>query len=289
MVINNLFHTAETAKTVSEIAVNADGSREETSCRIVSEHAVELFINEQLVLKVVCTPSNLVELVMGRMISEGYITSADDVESIYVCSSGCQAKVFLKEEAGAAMHLTKAVMEVPTCCTDNQIFLRNQNALNTKLQNSRQWDSEEVAQFRLPKAEWKSEWVFGLANEFANGSKIHRATKGTHCCYLSIRGEVVFASEDIGRHNAMDKAIGYAVMQGLKREECILYTTGRVPTDMVKKVVMSRIPVLVAKSVPTDAAIEMARAYNLTLICKAWPDRYEIFHEAEAIVEKSAR
>ena len=47
-----------------------------------------------------------------------------------------------------------------------------------------------------------------------------------------------------------------------------------------KKVITSRIPVLVSKSVPTDAAVEMARAYNLTLICKAWPGRYEIFHEA---------
>ena len=60
-----------------------------------------------------------------------------------------------------------------------------------------------------------------------------------------------------------------------------MYTTGRVPTDMTRKVIASRIPVLVSKSVPTDAAVEMARRYNLTLICKAWPDRYEIFSEAE--------
>ena len=89
-----------------------------------------------------------------------------------------------------------------------------------------------------------------------------------------MKGEILFAAEDIGRHNAMDKVIGYAAMQGLQREECILYTTGRVPTDMIKKVVMSQIPVLVTKAVPTDAAVEMARACNLTLICKAWPDRY---------------
>ena len=284
MVVNNLFHTAEVSKVVSEVAVNADGSRMDGECRIVSEHFIELYINEQLVLKVVCTPSNLVELVMGRMISEGYIESADDVESIYVCSSGRQAKVFLKENAGAALNLTHVVTEVPTCCTDNQIFLRNMNSKNVELQNNGQWSKEKIEIRKLQKAEWKSEWIFELANEFASGSKIHRATQGTHSCYLSVKGEILFASEDIGRHNAMDKAIGYAVMQGLKREECILYTTGRVPTDMVKKVVMSRIPVLVAKSVPTDAAIEMARAYNLTLICKAWPDRYEIFHEAKEFI-----
>ena len=261
MVINNLFHSEEVSRLVPETAVNSDGTTIHRECCIVSEHSVELFINEKLILRLVCTPSNLVELVIGRMISEGYVESVDDVEMIYICGEGKQARVFLKESAGQALNLTQAVEEVPTCCTDNRVFLRNRDVKSAQLQ----------------KVEWKSEWIFGLANEFVSGSKIHKATQGTHSCYLSANGEILFAGEDIGRHNAMDKAIGYAVMQGLKREACILYTTGRVPTDMVKKVIMARIPVLVSKSVPTDAAVEMARTYGLTLICKAWPDRYEIF------------
>lgn len=267
MVINNLFHSEEVSKLVPETAVNSDGSILRRECSIVSEHFLELFINEKLTLKLVCTPSNLVELVIGRMISEGYIESTDDVEMIYICSSGKQARVYLKGPAGEALKLAQAVEEVPSCCTDNRVFLRNMNVKNTQVR-------------KLPKAPWKSEWIFALSNEFVSGSKIHRATQGTHSCYLSVNGEVLFAGEDIGRHNALDKVIGHAAMQGLKRESCILYTTGRVPTDMVRKVIMSRIPVLVSKSVPTDAAVEMARAYGLTLICKAWPDRYEIFNEA---------
>lgn len=273
MIIKNLFHTAQVAKLVSETAVNADGSIVNTECRVVSEHSMELFLDENLVMKVVCTPSDLVELVIGRMISEGYIESTDDVEMVYICSSGKRARVYLKESAGAALKLAQTVEEEPTCCTDNQVFLRNVKPADTNLRGR--------ARIRkLEKPEWKSQWIFALANEFASGSRIHKATQGTHSCYLSVKGEILFAGEDIGRHNAMDKAIGYAAMQGLKPENCILYTTGRVPTDMVKKVVMARIPVLVTKAVPTDAAVEMARAYNLTLICKAWPDRYEIFHEA---------
>lgn len=266
MVIKNLFLSGEVSGFVPETAVNADGSRIYGECRIVCEHALDLFIDEKRILKLVCTPSNLPELVMGRLISEGYIESAEDVELIYICSSGKQARVFLKESAGQALKLAQAAEEVPTCCTDNRVLLRNVNGKSAR---------------QLQKAEWKSEWIFALANEFVSGSKIHKATQGTHSCYLSVNGKVLFSGEDIGRHNAMDKAIGYAAMQGLKRETCILYTTGRVPTDMVKKVIMSRIPVLVSKSVPTDAAVEMAREYNLTLICKAWPDRYEIFHEAD--------
>lgn len=273
MVIDNLFHAAEVSRLVPETAVNADGSTMNRECRIVAEHSMEVFVNEKLVLKLVCTPSNLAELVIGRLISEGYIESADDVEMVYICSSGKRARVFLKESAGAALNLIRTVEEEPTCCTDNRVFLRNENPRISEHHGS------GLIQ-KLEKSEWKSEWIFALANEFASGSRIHKATQGTHSCYLSVCGEIVFACEDIGRHNAMDKAIGYASIQGIKPENCILFTTGRVPTDMVRKVIMSRIPVLVSKSVPTDAAIEMARAYNLTLICKAWPDRYEIFHKA---------
>lgn len=261
MVINNQFDSSEVSRMVPEIIVNADGSTETRDIRVVNEHFMDLFINEKLVVKLVCTPANLVELVMGRMISEGYIESAEDVESIYICNFGKKARVFLKEK----VEFQQSMENEPTCCTGNQVLLTNQNSSLQKLERS-------------VKPTWKSEWVFGLAHAFTSGSLIHKATQGTHSCYLSVKGQVTFASEDIGRHNAMDKVIGYVAMQGLDRRDCILYTTGRVPTDMVKKAVASRIPVLVSKSVPTDAAVEMARHYNLTLICKAWPDRYEIFN-----------
>lgn len=283
MIIENLFQSGEVSSLVPETAVNADGTRASGDCRIVSEHSMDVFLDESRILKLVCTPSNLVELVVGRMISEGYIGTIDDVEMLYICSSGKRARVFLKESARKALNLTRAIEEVPTCCTDNRVFLRNENPIHAQLRSDGSEEHQDLHVPILHKAEWKSEWIFALANEFVSGSKIHKATQGTHSCYLSVNGEILFAGEDIGRHNAMDKVIGYAAMHGLNREACILYTTGRVPTDMVKKVIMSRIPVLVSKSVPTDAAVEMARAYNLTLICKAWPDRYEIFHEATMI------
>lgn len=262
MIINNQTDNLEVSKKISQKIVNSDGSVEFKESTIVSEHSVELIINEKTAARLVCTPACLTELVLGRMISEGYINSTDDIESIYICNHGNRAKVFLKHE----IILEKTVENEPTCCTDNKVLLKN-----TK--------SEVIS--RLRKSEWKSEWIFDLANEFASGSMIHRATKGTHCCYLSVNGKIVYAAEDIGRHNAMDKAIGYAVLNDFDRKECILFTTGRVPTDMVKKVITAGIPVLVSKAVPTDAAVSMASDYNLTLICRAWPDRYEIFNEAE--------
>lgn len=58
---------------------------------------------------------------------------------------------------------------------------------------------------------WKKQWIFDLADCFANGTPFHRQTWATHSCFLACDGELLFQCEDIGRHNALDKAIGYAL------------------------------------------------------------------------------
>lgn len=260
MKINDLSTGLSAAGRADSVIVTPEGVRDNGSSVIVTEHFVDLFVNAKLFARLVCTPSDLPEMIIGRLITEGIIKNTEEVESLYVCESGRTVKVFLERE----IELRSFVENEPTCCTGNKVLL--ENAAGNQLS-------------KLSKADWKPEWVFDLANEFANGSKIHKATKGTHSCYLSVNGEVVYASEDIGRHNALDKAVGFMVMKGYAPDKCILFTTGRVPTDMVKKAVAAGVPVLVSKAVPTDAAIEMAREYNLTLICKAWPDKFEIFNE----------
>lgn len=139
----------------------------------------------------------------------------------------------------------------------------------------REGDVEPLKQ--LERADWEEEWIFRLANAFAAESKIHKSTKGTHCCYLSVKGEIVFSAEDIGRHNAMDKAIGYAVKNRLNLSDCILFSTGRAPTEIVRKAICAGIPVLATKAVVTDQGLRMANEYGLTLIGKAWPDSFVLY------------
>ena len=97
-------------------------------------------------------------------------------------------------------------------------------------------------------------------------AELFAETGGTHCCAMSIGGELAFICEDIGRHNAVDKAIGQALMAEKNIAEAILFTTGRIPSDMVIKAIRSRIPVIASHSAPTDEAVLLARQFNLTLL-----------------------
>jgi len=86
--------------------------------------------------------------------------------------------------------------------------------------------------------------------------------------------------EDIGRHNAFDKVVGWALLNGVDLAKCMLYTSGRVPSDMASKAIRAGIPILVSKSVATDQGVALARAYGLTLICEAKPMQFDLVNQA---------
>ena len=81
------------------------------------------------------------------------------------------------------------------------------------------------------------------------------------------RGHIFCACEDIGRHNALDKAVGSVMLADVPLHECVLYTSGRVPVDMVRKAIRAGVPALVSKTMPTVQSLELAQEYGLQLLC----------------------
>ena len=92
-------------------------------------------------------------------------------------------------------------------------------------------------------------------------------------------GAVRFCCEDIGRHNALDKAIGRALLDGLDLSRCVLFSSGRIPADMMEKAIRARVPVLVSNAVPTAQAVDLARRYRVVLICSARRDSMNVFSD----------
>ncbi len=219
-----------------------DGTVKDSEDVIIHEHLVEISINRVPAMRLSCTPEDLAELITGRLYTEGIIDRISDVEQLCIGETGSEAEVTLKH------HLTtvqKRRMKV------------------------------------LKNAVTDYEAVFALTRRFSEDSKLHRLTGGTHSCYLYLPGGSIVSFEDISRHNAMDKAVGYALLNDTDLSECMLYTTGRVPGDMVIKAVMAGVPVLISKSVPTDEAVRLSREYGLTLVYGAWPDSCRTIETAD--------
>ena len=232
--------------TQNALLIRPDGTASETQTFILKEHELDIIINEQHVMRLVCTKQDLKELVFGRMLTGGFIESADEVSEI----------TFRKDQTEASVSLNKDL--------DLEKIL-----------------SEEKSYSKLPRPEYKTEWIFSLAKQFEKGSCLHDITYSTHSCMLVKGDQVLFMCEDIGRHNAIDKAVGHAMISGIDLSRCILYTSGRVPVDMAEKSIAAGIPVLVSKSAPTAQAIDLARTYGLTIIGNAYPDSIKVYDPYE--------
>ena len=234
-----------------------EGDAEEKEVLVVREHPLAVFVNGTKFAELVCTPTNLLELVAGRLLTGNVIEEKSEIADIQFCETQRRAFVTLSHEVSFA----SGNAPEPTCCTGNRQFLTRA-------------DPNELP--CLEKASWKKEHVFALAREFAKGSVVHTHTAGTHSCILAVEGKPVFTAEDIGRHNALDKAVGYMLLHDIPSQKAMLFTSGRVPVDMVEKVILARIPILVSKSVPTAESAELAKSHGLTLIFRAWSDSFDV-------------
>ena len=108
MQINDLFGAAAAFETVRM----PDG----TEAAIPTEHAAVIYVNEQPAFRVVCTPQLLPQLALGRLLTEGWIASAEEVEQISVCAEGLKINIYLNHPLTARR---AAAQEVSSCCTDN--------------------------------------------------------------------------------------------------------------------------------------------------------------------------
>ena len=218
---------------------------------LVVEHTMEILINEQPAYQVVCSPTHQPQQQLGRLLSEGIIHSRAQVETIYLCENGLRARVFLP-----GREITQAPAPGPelvaTCCTGNRTI--------ADLFRDRERPKP------VPKLDYDPAWIFALAEEMKEDMPLYTATHGTHSCLIQHRGEILRRAEDIGRHNALDKVLGWALEQGIPLGECIVYTSGRIPVDMVLKVIRAGVPVFASKAMPTAESVALAKEFGLTLI-----------------------
>ena len=229
-----------------------DGGRKQKEADLLMEHELEVRVRkDEREIKnflLTCTNEYLRELAVGRLISDGHIYCKEDIV-------GLEFKKDVKKPDSDDIFVSRDLVEV----------------------SIRDWKENDTRVVTIPDLNWKSEWIFNLAREFSKGMPLHDLTWATHTCMLAIEDKILFSCEDIGRHNAIDKAIGYAIENGINLSECMLYSSGRVPTDIVKKLINARIPLLVSKSVPTAEAIKLAKKHNITLICRAYEDCFDVY------------
>lgn len=246
--------------------VHRDGSEEHLGCQVLEESDLKVYVDGALLLCIACTASDLEELVVGRLLTEGYISSMRDIAELSIDRGGAEAHVRLRSDIASG--------EKAECLQLESSGYAHRAPGSSALR--------EFGAVREGWPRWSAEEVFVLCDRFFGDSPLHATTSGTHSCYMSIDNEVVYSGEDIGRHNALDKAIGFALMRGLPLERAVVFISGRIPTDMMSKIVRAGIPLVATKAMPTRQAIDLARKYKVVLVGKAKRDELMVFSDADS-------
>ena len=126
----------------------------------------------------------------------------------------------------------------------------------------------------LPQVDLRTSWLYALAHTINTTPSLYLDTGAIHGSVLCRKAQPLVYMEDVGRHNAVDKIAGWMVMEGAGATDKILYTTGRLTSEMVIKTALMGIPVLASRSGFTAWGVEIARQVGLTLVGRMRGQRF---------------
>lgn len=142
---------------------------------------------------------------------------------------------------------------------------------------------ERIEAIDLPKVPVRQSLLYELLGTLSKENAIYKAAGAVHACALCRGTEVLYFVEDVGRHNALDAIAGQMWLDGVDGGDCILYTTGRVTSEMVIKATQMGVPILLSRSGMTHMGLELGQKVGMLLVARAKGRHFLVFHGAERI------
>jgi FdhD protein len=232
--------------------------------QLTVEEPLELRINHQSLAVIMRTPGNDYELVMGFLFSESIIHAADEVLSLEpeLDDDGLPlvnvVNIMLRELPASSNAQTAAFQR--HFAVSSSCGLCGKNSIADLFCTTSPLEPDAL---RIP-----ASVIYSLPDQLRSAQKVFQHTGGLHAAALfSPEGELSLLREDVGRHNAVDKLVGYGLLHAVSSyREKILLVSGRTSYEILQKVVLARIPCIAAISAPSSLAVELAEQGGVTLI-----------------------
>lgn len=222
------------------------------------EEPLEIRVEGRSVAVVMRTPGHDAELTAGFLVSEGVVSKAREILEISQCpSTGNKKGNVIDVLLGSAVvnweSLTRHVFSASSC------GLCGKTSIDSVFQ-----------QFPAVEADWQTTpaLIASLPDKLRAAQETFAKTGGLHASAIFNReGDLVVLREDVGRHNALDKVLGFGLANGLlPYSEHILVVSGRVSFEIMQKALAAGVPIIAAISAPSSLAVEFAEESGQTLI-----------------------
>jgi FdhD protein len=254
---------------VQRITLPGEGRPGNSSARgdvLAAEEPLGIRVDGTALSMTMRTPGDDIELAAGFLVSEAVISSPSEIAGMRVCDGticghsehdglGNIVDVALAPGVTVPPGVQRSFLTTSACGVCGKASIEDICAL-------------PQAAVAADPVLVRPEVLAGLPDRLRAAQRVFASTGGLHAAGLfTAAGELIAVREDVGRHNAVDKVVGWALLAGrLPLSGCVLLVSGRASFELVQKAVLAGIPVLTAVSAPSSLAVELADEAGLTLV-----------------------
>lgn len=232
---------------------------------IAEEKRLRISVNGKEMLKLYCSPVMVRELVVGFFLTEGIIQGNWCIERLTI------------------QYDHDILVDIPA---EGEVSLDG-GARTSGCGGGMTFEREPAAKILTDRTRIQKEHLRSVFHEFQKRSELYAITGCMHSAAVSDGKHLLVLAEDIGRHNAVDKVIGYCALEDIPLDDKIILVSGRLSSEMATKCARSGIPILVSRAAPTTLAVEIADKQGITLVGFMRGQRLNIYTHAERIIVNS--
>lgn len=236
------------------LQVFKDGSLHPSCDVMVLEENLRIILNDQELVSLACSPDACKELAIGYLLDEGFIKHHSDIKSITWGEGLC-----IKVQTAMPFHRDIGPGRIHTA-------MGKSYASGT--------DSLPVIN---DKVIFEASHLLGLIRTLNDAALTFKQTGGVHSAALGGSDGFIVRYEDIGRHNAVDKVFGYALLNNIPLHDKCLVLSGRIASEILLKAARNGIPLVLSRSAPTILAVELAEKIGITVVGFARGERFNLY------------
>jgi len=242
------------------------GKWETLGRNVIVETPVSLTVNGEVLITLMCTPTDLEALAVGFLYNEGILKDKQEIEFVQVCKHEDNVDIWLKH----AIEHPKQWRRTSGCTGGASAIILEK--IKPELING----------FVLaPSA------INLMVDALSEAQILYRKVGGVHTSILSDGKRAVVTAEDVGRHNSLDKIAGRCLLDDIKLPRRILATTGRISSEMIQKAARIGSSVVISRTSASSLSVDLAEKWGITMIGYARPQQFLVYTHAERILQET--
>jgi len=249
----------------------SNGALESRVISLAREVPYTLFVNDREILSISTLPTSLRELFIGFLVSEGVLTSRNEILDCIVDHGNKLVRVELTVP-GERIDKLEGKGMLTSGCAGGMVF-----SVET---------STHIREKREKSLKVQCASILARMNELDTFLGVYSRTRGVHAASLADTSNTLVILEDLGRHNAVDKIVGHCFLNGVETRDKLLLTTGRITSEVLTKTARGGFPLVISRSSASAMAVSMAKQAGIDVITYVRAGRFNHFaHGAVELLE----